>query len=261
MHRDLNMKNDWFISTKTDDDIKLRLFCFPYAGGNSSTYATWLNALPKYVEIIMIQPPGRTTRMFEAPFDNMEALVADLLNSIVDLLDKPYAFFGHSLGSRVAYELVCQLQAKHFALPECLIASASSAPHLPREAEMAWDKSDEVFIESLKTLGGTPSEFFEYEELVKMSLPMLRADFKISELHRALAITLPCQVHVLSGTEDDNISHENVVAWQAISDKKITVNYINGGHFYIDQNSKDVLSVVSPIIDNLIANIIVDTVC
>ncbi|MEW6993764.1 thioesterase II family protein [Colwelliaceae bacterium MEBiC 14330] len=246
------MKDAWFIRKKTDVEIKARLFCFPYAGGNSATYSKWQEYLPKNVELILIQPPGRTTRLFEQPFDSMEALVADLSTAITDLLDKPYLFFGHSLGSRVAFELLCQLQSKQLTMPECLIVSGSSAPHLKRDAIMDWQQSDEDFITSLKTLGGTPSEFFEHEELIKLSLPMLRADFKISDLYRAKVIKLPLQFHVLSGTEDHDITEENLLAWQALSAKDITLNYINGGHFYIDKNAQEVLDNIIPIIDKAV---------
>ncbi len=254
------MKNAWFITSKKESDIKLRLFCFPYAGGNSATYRKWQELLPKHVELILIQPPGRATRMFEQPFDNMDDLVKDLLSAISDLLDKPFIFFGHSLGSRVAFELLSQLNTKQLTLAECLIASGSSAPQLDRKPIMDWQQSDADFIESLKTLGGTPAEFFEHEELVALSLPMLRADFKIADLYQAEINKLPCQLHVISGTEDHDITHEKLIAWQALSAKEITIKYINGGHFYIDENAPELLSYVMPIVDKVIKNLTVNQI-
>ncbi len=83
------MKDAWFTRLKGAGEVKLRLFCFPYAGGNSVSYKKWQTSLPKDVELVLIQPPGRATRMFDQPFDDMDALTADIFEPITALLDKP----------------------------------------------------------------------------------------------------------------------------------------------------------------------------
>jgi surfactin synthase thioesterase subunit len=249
------MKDAWFTRLKGAGEVKLRLFCFPYAGGNSVSYKKWQTALPNHVELVLIQPPGRATRMFEQPFDDMDALIDDIFEPITALLDKPYIFYGHSLGSRIAYELLSQINAKGLASPECFFASGSSAPHLPREKIADWQGPDHAFIESLKELGGTPKEFFEHEELVELSLPMLRADFKIAELYQAKPVKLPCQFHVISGTEDHDITHEKLMAWQDLTAEEIKLTYISGGHFFIDENAQEVLDNIVPIIDQAVKRI------
>ena len=159
----------------------MRLFCFPYAGGNSSIYESWVRSLPSHIELIIIQPPGRATRIFETPHTEMTTLVSELHSVMKGMLDKPYIFFGHSLGSKVAYELLCTIQAHKQNMPERLIVSGSAAAHCKKKPEMTWAKSDNAFIEALKLLQGTPEEFFEHKELVTLLLPMLKADFQISD--------------------------------------------------------------------------------
>jgi medium-chain acyl-[acyl-carrier-protein] hydrolase len=238
------MNNDWFIKLRQNKQPLLRLFCFPYAGGNSSTYAKWIDSLPPHIELICIQPPGRATRIFETPYNDMTTLVSDLYCSMKHLLDKPYVVFGHSLGSKVAYELLCQIQSKRQNMPERLIVSGSAAAHCKKEPKMHWAKSDIGFIKELKRLQGTPEGFFQHEELVTLLLPMLKADFQISDLYRADEIKLQCPINVLSGSTD-TIPYSDLIAWQALTTHKITLKSIEGNHFYIDSNPEEVLKYIN----------------
>lgn len=245
------MKSSWFVIPKPRPQAQLRLFCFPYAGGNTSTYVDWANKLSQEVELVLILPPGRATRIVETAFDDMSALVSDLFDSIIKLLDKPYILLGHSLGSRVAFELLSRLQTEGYSLPEALIASGSRAPHLKKEFKDIWQMSDQEFIDELKILNGTPKAFFDHPELIEFLLPMLRADFKIADLYRAEKNQLNCSIHVLSGTEDSDIPKHELMAWQDLSLNKITLNYIHGDHFFIDKNPSDVLSQVNRVLSEI----------
>ena len=115
----------WFVKPRPVQNPKLRLFCFPYAGGNAATFIPWKNYLPSWFELVAVHPPGRSNRMFEAPYHDMDALVADLLSHFRQLVDTPFIFFGHSLGSRVAYELAKRCQMAGLPLPQHFIASGS----------------------------------------------------------------------------------------------------------------------------------------
>jgi medium-chain acyl-[acyl-carrier-protein] hydrolase len=81
----------------------LRLFCFPYAGGSSLTFRTWASSLPKNIEICPVELPGRGTQMKSPPFTRMEALVTAIAPILLPYLDKPFAFFGHSMGGLLSF--------------------------------------------------------------------------------------------------------------------------------------------------------------
>src|SRR3954452_408264 len=74
-----------------------RLICLPYAGGSAATYVPWAKSLPAQVELIALQPPGRGSRMNEAPHARMESLVAQLMDVFPRITERPYVLFGHSL--------------------------------------------------------------------------------------------------------------------------------------------------------------------
>src|SRR5262245_53852972 len=93
----------WFVR-KPRPKARLRLFCFPYAGGGASLYRAWPDALP-HLDICAVQPPGREARLREAPFTALPALADELAEAVRPLLDLPYAFFGYSLGGLASFEV------------------------------------------------------------------------------------------------------------------------------------------------------------
>src|SRR3982750_485989 len=95
----------WFSRSVPRIDASVRLFCFPYAGGGTSIFHSWPGKLPPGVEVCAIQLPGRGRRLWEKPFSQMPALVSALTQELSDFLDRPFAFFGHSMGALIAFEL------------------------------------------------------------------------------------------------------------------------------------------------------------
>lgn len=70
------MKDKWLVNP--NPKAKISLFCFPYAGSGLSTYLDWALHLPSYVELIIIQPPGTGSRVFEPAYTDMQTLVKQL---------------------------------------------------------------------------------------------------------------------------------------------------------------------------------------
>src|SRR5258708_5973311 len=117
-------------SRESSARTKCRLFCFPHAGGTGSDYRKWPADFPPEIEVLPIQLPGRGNRWNEAPIERMTVLVESLASALVPRLDRPFAFFGHSMGCFVAYELAHFLYRNYAAGPVSLFASAARAPHL-----------------------------------------------------------------------------------------------------------------------------------
>src|SRR5262245_25134373 len=120
------MKSSWFVVPAPNPHARMRIFCFPYAAGNASTYASWPQFLSEDVELVAVQPPGRASRVRETAYQSMEAIIAGLTAVIEPWLDKPYVVFGHSLGSRVGFEFAHAARRSGWRLPQHFIASGSS---------------------------------------------------------------------------------------------------------------------------------------
>jgi len=105
MQTNISNINSWIISPKPNPQADLRLFCFPYAGGSSFIYRTWVEFLPASVEVCAIELPGRGRQIKLPPYNKLEPLVDAIASFMQPYLDKPFAFFGHSMGALVSFEL------------------------------------------------------------------------------------------------------------------------------------------------------------
>ena len=57
----------WLRYWRPRPTTRLRLFCFPYAGGGASVFRNWLPYAAGEVEICPVQLPGREERLVEVP--------------------------------------------------------------------------------------------------------------------------------------------------------------------------------------------------
>jgi medium-chain acyl-[acyl-carrier-protein] hydrolase len=108
----------------------LRLFGFPHGGGGPQAFREWSRHLPEHIELVALSLPGRGARLQEPLMTSMDDLLPQLLQTLPDLCDKPFVFFGHSMGAIVAFELTRQLQQAGMPLPLHLFVSAHKAPHM-----------------------------------------------------------------------------------------------------------------------------------
>lgn len=237
-----------FLCPKPNKQTAVRLFCFPYAGGSSTTFLSWAGELENDVELQAYQPPGRGARFGQPAHDSMNDVVEELLCYADFITEKPYILLGHSLGSRVVFELALRFKRLGKRAPLHIIASGSQAPHIPLTKESIYQLPDKEFVEALASLNGTPEEVLSNQELMGIFMPVLRADFKIADNYVAESHVLDCPFSVLTGLEDKGVSEEGVQAWQQLSSYDINLHYVEGDHFYIDHNKNQVLPVVNKIL-------------
>ena len=84
--------------------------------------------------------------MREQSIVDLEALVKYLAAEIQPYVDKPFAFYGHSMGALVAYETVRELRRTGRNCPR-FWWSRFGAPELNQKGLPSSSKSDEEFIE------------------------------------------------------------------------------------------------------------------
>ncbi len=223
------------------ENAHFRIFCFPYAGGSAAIYRVWSADFPTEVEICAVEIPGRIQLRTPAA-NNIEELVDAIFPNIVELLDKPFAFFGHSFGSIIAYEVTKRLQRENKNLPVHLWVSSRRAPQLPLESEPTHVLEDEKFIEIIqRQYGAIPKMVLDEKELVKILLPILKSDIKLNEIYVAeLNPILTVPLTVLYGAQDHSISRESLEKWCETTSGVCEVDVFAGGHFFIDTERKSV---------------------
>jgi len=232
----------WFPTIRESPEAKLRLFCFPYAGGGASVFRGWAGRLPNGVAVCPVRLPGRETRLGERPFDFMEDLLSALRRAIDPFLDKPFALFGHSLGAVIAFELERLLAARN----TCLFVSGARAPQLRRDHVPPPAPSDEELIEDLRRLDGIPRELLENHELMQLALPALRADTALyrNYVYRE-GLPLHCPIRAYGGLDDSRITRWHLETWGEQTTHSFRLEMFPGGHFFLETQQEAFLNALA----------------
>lgn len=224
----------WITFPKPTPGARLRLFCFPYAGGGASIYRTWSGVLPPEIEIYPVQPPGRETRLREKGFTQVPALIEALTPALEPYLNVPFAFFGHSMGALTSFELTRQLQRQGGPMPVHLFLSGHRAPQLPKEGDPIFHLPEPEFVEELRRLNGTPDQVLQNEELMKLMLPILRADFELCDTYDyTQEEPLPVPITAYGGLQDVEVSRDQLSGWREQTSGQFTMRMFPGDHFYL----------------------------
>lgn len=148
----------WLARFKEKPDALLTLICFPYAGGTAASFRLWQDSLPGSIQLSAVQLPGRSERLLEPPFRQLPEMVQALGPALLPFLNKPFAFFGHSMGALIILELTRWLRLTENPMPVHLFVSGCRAPHLRNDGPPSHDLPQREFIERLRQLNGTPPD-------------------------------------------------------------------------------------------------------
>ncbi|MFY9555864.1 MAG: thioesterase II family protein [Blastocatellia bacterium] len=227
--------SQWIVRAKINSEARLRFFCFPYAGGNAFTFRKWSDFLPERVEICAVQLPGRGSRIHEPPFTRISDLVPMLAQAIIGYEDIPMALFGHSMGAVVAFELARYLRRERNVNVVHLFASGRRAPQVALDEPMTHDLPEPEFLETLRTLNGTPKEVFEHPELLDLMIPVLRADFAVCQTYSySVEPPLDCPITAFGGLKDGEVTREQLDAWRKQTTASFCLRMLPGDHFFIN---------------------------
>ncbi|GCF07276.1 thioesterase II family protein [Dictyobacter arantiisoli] len=234
-----NNKSWLFFSQQPRHDTRVRLFCLPYAGGGASIYNRWAEELPTQIELCALQLPGRENRFVERPFTNLNQVVETLLPIIKPYLDVPFAFFGHSMGSLISFELTRAIRNEYSWEPACLFVSGHRAPHVPRERKILHTLPTPDFIREVRKLNGTPEELLQSSELLELFLPLLRADFELCETYSyKMQAQLTCPIVAFGGLQDEDVPRDALGAWHEQTSAHFCRRLFHGDHFFLHQHRR-----------------------
>ncbi len=238
--------DQWLFLPQPNPAAEIRLFCFPFAGGSAMIYRDWVGGLPKFVEVCAVQLPGRGRRLSEAPFRQHGALIPEMMSALAQYLDKPFAFFGHSMGATLAFEISRRLRVASVAGPVDLFVSGSRAPQLPGRTPPTYDLPEPAFIEELRQLNGTPQEVLDHPELMEVLIPLLRADFELVQTYAyGEEPPLACPITAFGGRDDGQVSLEDLEGWRAQTSAGFSMHVLPGDHFFLLTATQTLLRIIS----------------
>jgi medium-chain acyl-[acyl-carrier-protein] hydrolase len=190
--------------------------------------------------------PGRENRIKDTLFTRLPPLVQAIAQSLYPHLDKPFAFFGHSLGAKLAFELTRLLRREQGPEPLHLFVSGHGAPHRPETGQPIHALPDAEFIREVKRYEGMPQELLESVELMRYLTPILRADFSVNESYvYTQEPPLGSSITAYGGLRDDKVSREDIEAWREQTDASFESLMFPGGHFFLQTESLFVLRELS----------------
>ena len=235
------------LSKKTKDTMKkIKLFTFPYAGGNSNIFRSWKKQLNSIIELHSVELSGKGTRMFEPLQNSIEEIVDDLKGIFIEN-DSDYAMFGHSMGTMIIFELISELNKMKIKLPFHVFFSGRRAPHIKSREKKKYHLMDkEELKREVIQLGGTPEEIFDDTELADIFLPILKNDLKNCEnyLPQYFEKKYDIDFSILAGL-DEGYAKSELTAYGNYTTGLTTVHYFKGGHFFIKDSEKEVIEFIN----------------
>jgi surfactin synthase thioesterase subunit/acyl carrier protein len=259
--------NRWLVIHQPNPAAKMRLLAFPFAGGGAATFRTWASRLDSSIELVAIEPPGRQTRIDEAPIRNLEILLRQLIPELLAYLDKPFAVYGHCLGALTLFETVRRLIRVHAATPIHVFVSGARPPdELQRQQdfevglsdrllglpdynlfEPVYRQPDAVFGEAIRCFNVLATEnLVQDAELSRLILPAIRAEFEMASDYRyepeaAWDVPITC----FTGANDAYVSADNARSWARFTRKRFQLFTLDSEHFIVVDDDQYLLQVIN----------------
>ncbi|MGW6691919.1 thioesterase II family protein [Streptomyces sp. NPDC054961] len=232
----------WLRPLRPTPSARIQLLCFPHAGGSASFFRPLAGRFDADVDVRAVQYPGRQDRRAEAALEDV-GLLADRIREAFRPPDGlPYAFFGHSLGAVVAFEVARRLERDGERTPVALFASARRAPSLVRgEQVQVHLMDDDQVVAEIQALSGTSADILMDDELVRMVLPAIRSDYRAIETYRAAPDAAPLRTPIVAliGDSDPRVDVEESAAWSGHTTGAFDLQIFPGGHFYFSDQATE----------------------
>jgi medium-chain acyl-[acyl-carrier-protein] hydrolase len=233
---------------------RVRILCLPHAGSGASAYRPWSERLSPEIEVWSAQLPGREDRIRDPPFVRLQPMVEELASMLSPQLDIPLAFFGHSMGALVAFELARLLRRQRGWTPAMLFVAAYRAPHLPDPDPPIHRLPDDLFVTMVQRLNGAASEALEHPELRPLLLPSLRADLAVCETYEYLdEPQLDCPIAAFGASDDARVGREQLLPWAAHTRGAFTLQMFPGNHFFVATHRTLVLEALAGHLAGIVA--------
>ena len=210
-------------------------------------FNSWSTLLMPEIELFLVHLPGRDKRIREPLYLQLSPLAVTLTEALSPWLEKPFAFFGHSMGALLAFEVARQARRQFSVQPSQLFVSGRQPPHIPDPNPELHHLSEEEFLKTTQYFYGIlPEIILQDQELVQLFMTIMRADITMIETyeyrHEAL---LDCPISAYGGLQDPSTSKKSLAAWRDQTTAAFKIQMLPGQHFFIQSSRSALLQILN----------------
>lgn len=231
---------------------KVQLFCFTFAGGNSSFYDQLEVQLNPCVELIKLEYAGHGTRHRDEFYNNFCELAEDMYYMIKSHIniDGRYALMGYSMGSISAVETLKLISSlSEIPAPEHVFLAAHE-PHTKIELANFEDREfDNKVMERTIQFGGIPESLVHNRIFWRTYLPVFRADYSLIAQYDFNNLNFQCQIPATVFYSETDTPFADMKQWQNIFRGLCGFVCYEGNHFFIQEHSKEMAEVIEERLD------------
>lgn len=237
------MNTAWISVHRLSPSARVRLFCFPYAGGSAAAFRTWPKGVGHEVDVVPLHYPGRGARLSEPLLRRAGDLARAAAEAMAPHRDLPFALFGHSLGALLAFETARALRRLGGRQPSHLVVSGRRGPRIPEPETPIHGLADALFVDEVqRRYDAIPQAVLAEPELMALLLPSLRADFEVLETYAYVQEpALECSISAAGGDADARATLDGLAAWRDETRGAFELRTFEGGHFFIAEGESPFL--------------------
>jgi medium-chain acyl-[acyl-carrier-protein] hydrolase len=239
-------KSKWLMVVNSGQPIRTRLICFPDAGADPERFRIWSQGLADHIELVTLRLPGHGSRLKETPYDQWAPLLEDTFIALRPYLTEPHAFYGHSFGARVAYEMARLAQAHYPNLTRHLFISGCRSPDSQQARPYLHTLAEDDFIQALIKLGAVPESVLQDTRLMRLFEPVMRSDLKLSELwSRPADKGLEIPLTALYGSDDTQDTAASMMSWREFTRREFELIEVPGNHDFLISHRRRLLHIIN----------------
>ncbi len=239
-------KNKWLMVVNSGQPVRTRLICFPHAGVDPEEFRDWSEGLADHIELVTLRLPGHGSRLNETPYDQWAPLLSDAFTALRPYLSEPHAFYGHSFGGRVAYEMARLTQLQYPNLTRHLFLSGCRSPDSQQPKPYLHTLPKDDFIQALIKLGVVPESVRHDEKLLHLFEPVMRSDLRLSELWSHCpdeGLNIP--LTALYGSEDLLDDAVSMMNWREFTRREFELIEVRGSHDFLKSQRNRLLHIIN----------------
>ena len=236
---------NWLRTPDPRPGAGVQLVCFPHAGGNAGAFRQLAGRLPRWLELVAVQYPGRQDRFLEPPRTDLGTLADEVTAAVAGTLTRPTAFLGHSMGATVAFEVARRLRPRFPSPLRWLFVSARKAPAECRPLALDFQQDEQVRA-FVRGLGGAGAAALSDEDVWQLTLPALRTDLLLTAAYRyAPGSPLTCPVTAITGRDDASLRMDDAMRWADYTVAGFDAQSLPGGHFYLEESPAELAALLA----------------